>query len=339
MLDAREELLSRIAERLARLDRGLQFLLGGVDALPCFLALFGGQLAFTHETVWTRWLSTQFNVLYNDYASDRANGGIASLVVLGISFAVPGQLRTTLAGFRFTATLLVALAIFAIIGTLVLLKVMERHGIKDIVFSSSCTVYGDPQKVPITEDHPLSTTNPYGRTKLIIEDMLCDLCLADPSWNAILLRYFNPVGAHTSGRIGEDPNGIPNNLMPYISQVAVGKLEYLRVFGILDHDAIYILIAGTYTPFCLAILDGATGTLAGIPVAGDLGVQEPTLRGCLRRDQPTGPIVLRLSGAKLPLGLGEGEIRAQHDGDHRLQSASIERVGLHDDDRTSIARG
>jgi UDP-glucose 4-epimerase len=116
-------------------------------------------------------------------------------------------------------------------GTLVLLKVMGAHGVKDIVFSSSCTVYGDPHKVPITEDFPLSTTNPYGHTKLIIEDILRDLYAADPSWNAALLRYFNPVGAHPSGRIGEDPNGIPNNLVPYIAQVAVGRLRQLSVFG------------------------------------------------------------------------------------------------------------
>jgi UDP-glucose 4-epimerase len=116
-------------------------------------------------------------------------------------------------------------------GTLVLLKVMAAHGVKDIVFSSSCTVYGDPHKVPITEDFPLSTTNPYGHTKLIIEDILRDVQAADPSWNAALLRYFNPVGAHASGRIGEDPNGIPNNLVPYIAQVTVGRLGKLSVFG------------------------------------------------------------------------------------------------------------
>lgn len=116
-------------------------------------------------------------------------------------------------------------------GTLVLLKVMEEHAVKDIVFSSSCTVYGDPHKVPITEDFPLSATNPYGRTKLIIEDILRDMYKADPSWNTALLRYFNPVGAHPSGRIGEDPNDIPNNLMPYIAQVAVGRLSQLSVFG------------------------------------------------------------------------------------------------------------
>jgi UDP-glucose 4-epimerase len=116
-------------------------------------------------------------------------------------------------------------------GTLVLLKIMAAQGVKDIVFSSSCTVYGDPYKVPITEDFPLSATNPYGRTKLIIEDILRDLSTADPSWNISLLRYFNPVGAHPGGRIGEDPNGIPNNLVPYIAQVAVGRLKQLSVFG------------------------------------------------------------------------------------------------------------
>jgi UDP-glucose 4-epimerase len=116
-------------------------------------------------------------------------------------------------------------------GTLVLLKVMSAFGVRHLVFSSSCTVYGDPHQVPITEDFPLSATNPYGRSKLMIEDILRDLYQADRSWNIALLRYFNPVGAHPSGRIGEDPNGIPNNLMPYIAQVAVGKLPYLRVFG------------------------------------------------------------------------------------------------------------
>jgi len=118
-----------------------------------------------------------------------------------------------------------------ITGTLILAEVMAKYGVKNIVFSSSATVYGDPATVPILEDFPLSCTNPYGRTKLMIEEILADIQLADPSWNVVLLRYFNPVGAHKSGRIGEDPNGIPNNLMPYISQVAVGKLEKLTVFG------------------------------------------------------------------------------------------------------------
>jgi len=116
-------------------------------------------------------------------------------------------------------------------GTLVLFKVMRDFKVKNFVFSSSATVYGDPHTVPIQEDFPLSATNPYGRSKLIIEEISRDLHLADNSWNIALLRYFNPVGAHQSGLIGEDPNGIPNNLMPYISQVAIGKREKLSVFG------------------------------------------------------------------------------------------------------------
>lgn len=116
-------------------------------------------------------------------------------------------------------------------GTLNLIYAMERAGVKNIVFSSSATVYGEPATVPIDEGFPLSATNPYGRSKLIIEEILGDLLVADSSWRVVLLRYFNPVGAHESGQIGEDPNGIPNNLMPYIAQVAVGKLERLNVFG------------------------------------------------------------------------------------------------------------
>ncbi len=118
-----------------------------------------------------------------------------------------------------------------ITGTLVLCEVMAAHGVKNIIFSSSATVYGDPETVPITEDFPLSCTNPYGRTKLMVEEILQDIHVADDAWNVCLLRYFNPVGAHKSGRIGEDPNGIPNNLVPYIAQVGVGKLEKLSVFG------------------------------------------------------------------------------------------------------------
>jgi UDP-glucose 4-epimerase len=118
-----------------------------------------------------------------------------------------------------------------LVGTLNLLSSMKRHSLYDLVFSSSATVYGDPASLPIREDFPLSATNPYGRTKLMIEDMLRDLALSDPAWRVILLRYFNPVGAHESGRIGEDPNGIPNNLTPYIMQVAVGRRERLGVFG------------------------------------------------------------------------------------------------------------
>lgn len=118
-----------------------------------------------------------------------------------------------------------------LIGTLYLLEVMEKHQVKNFIFSSSATVYGVPESVPITEDFPLSVSNPYGRTKLMIEDMLRDIYKADTSWNIALLRYFNPIGAHESGRIGEDPNGIPNNLLPYVAKVATGQLEKVHVFG------------------------------------------------------------------------------------------------------------
>ena len=116
-------------------------------------------------------------------------------------------------------------------GTLILCEVMKEHGCKKIVFSSSATVYGDPHKVPITEDFPLSTTNPYGSTKLMIERILSDVFVSDTDWSIMLLRYFNPIGAHKSGLIGETPNGIPNNLVPYIAQVATGRREFLRVWG------------------------------------------------------------------------------------------------------------
>ncbi len=116
-------------------------------------------------------------------------------------------------------------------GSLVLLEVMAAAGVKTLVFSSSATVYGDPHAVPIREDFPLSATNPYGRSKLMIEEILRDLYRADDSWRIALLRYFNPVGAHASGLIGEDPNGIPNNLMPVVARVAVGRLASLAVYG------------------------------------------------------------------------------------------------------------
>ncbi len=117
-------------------------------------------------------------------------------------------------------------------GTLVLLDVMRKHGVKNIIFSSSATVYGNPAFIPITEECPKGQiTNPYGQTKGMLEQILSDMQKADPQWNVILLRYFNPIGAHKSGTIGENPNGIPNNLMPYITQVAVGKLKELGVFG------------------------------------------------------------------------------------------------------------
>ena len=119
-----------------------------------------------------------------------------------------------------------------IAGTLTLCDVMRNHGVKNIIFSSSATVYGDPAMIPITEECPKGTcTNPYGWTKWMLEQILTDIQKADPEWNVILLRYFNPIGAHKSGMIGEDPKGIPNNLLPYVAQVAIGKLECLGVFG------------------------------------------------------------------------------------------------------------
>lgn len=119
-----------------------------------------------------------------------------------------------------------------IMSTLVLCELLKKYNCKNVIFSSSATVYGNPKTVPIKEDFPLGpTTNPYGSTKLMIEDILRDIYVSDPEWNIVLLRYFNPIGAHASGLLGEDPNGIPNNLVPYISKVAIGQLETLGVFG------------------------------------------------------------------------------------------------------------
>ncbi|WP_144614765.1 UDP-glucose 4-epimerase GalE [Bacillus cereus] len=118
-----------------------------------------------------------------------------------------------------------------IISTIILCDVMQKHNVKKFIFSSSATVYGIPKTSPITEEFPLSVTNPYGQTKLMIEQIMRDVAKADDEWSIALLRYFNPFGAHKSGRIGEDPNGIPNNLMPYVTQVAVGKLKELNIFG------------------------------------------------------------------------------------------------------------
>lgn len=117
------------------------------------------------------------------------------------------------------------------VGTLRLLEAMDRRGVKKLVFSSSATVYGNPQRLPLTEDHPLSATNPYGRSKLMIEDILRDTQKSDPLLNVAILRYFNPIGAHPSGLIGEDPQGVPNNLLPYIAQVAVGTRDHLQIWG------------------------------------------------------------------------------------------------------------
>lgn len=144
-------------------------------------------------------------------------------------------------------------------GTLNLLRVMQEFGVRNIVFSSSATVYGDPVRVPITEDFDTHPTNPYGWTKLMVEQILADMQAANPDWNVILLRYFNPVGAHISGLIGESPNGIPNNLMPYISQVAVGKLAELRVFG---DD--YPTVDGTGVRDYIHVVDLAKGHVSAI---------------------------------------------------------------------------
>ncbi|ORX94982.1 UDP-galactose 4-epimerase [Basidiobolus meristosporus CBS 931.73] len=144
-------------------------------------------------------------------------------------------------------------------GTLVLLDVMKNHNVRNIVFSSSATVYGDPPIIPIPETCPTSCTNPYARTKLFIEEIIRDVCASEKGWNATLLRYFNPVGAHESGLIGEDPRGIPNNLMPYIAQVAVGRLPYLRVFG-----GDYPTKDGTGIRDYIHVVDLALGHLAAL---------------------------------------------------------------------------
>jgi len=154
-----------------------------------------------------------------------------------------------------------------ITGTLVLCEVMKKYNVKKLVFSSSATVYGMPDQVPISEHSPLSATNPYGRSKLVIEEILGDLYISDPEWSIVLLRYFNPIGAHSSGRIGEDPNGIPNNLMPYITQVAIGKLTELYVFG---ND--YPTIDGTGVRDYIHVVDLANGHIAAIEkVVGSTG--------------------------------------------------------------------
>lgn len=144
-------------------------------------------------------------------------------------------------------------------GAISLLQSMQAAGIHKLVFSSSATVYGDPQYLPIDEDHPTSATNPYGRTKLHIEEMLSDLSNSDSAWRIACLRYFNPVGAHASGLIGEDPDGIPNNLMPFIARVASGKLEHLSVFG-----SDYETPDGTGVRDYIHIMDLVEGHLAAI---------------------------------------------------------------------------
>lgn len=152
-------------------------------------------------------------------------------------------------------------------GTLVLLEAMRECGCKRIIFSSSATVYGTPQSLPLTEAHPVGVgiTNPYGRTKAMIESILADLCASDPTWSALCLRYFNPVGAHASGLIGENPNGIPNNLMPYVSRVASGKLACVQVFGN-DYDT----PDGTGVRDYIHVVDLARGHTAALEKAATL---------------------------------------------------------------------
>ena len=152
-------------------------------------------------------------------------------------------------------------------GTVGLLQVMNRVGVKKIIFSSSATVYGDPEKLPLDETCRLSTTNPYGSTKLMMENIMQDVQKADNEWNIILLRYFNPVGAHESGRIGEDPKGIPNNLMPYVAQVASGKLQCINVFGN-DYDT----PDGTGVRDYIHVVDLALGHIAAIEECNQAGV-------------------------------------------------------------------
>ena len=152
-------------------------------------------------------------------------------------------------------------------GTVSLLKVLDKHNVKKIIFSSSATVYGDPEKLPLDENCRLSTTNPYGSTKLMMENIMQDVHKADNAWNIILLRYFNPVGAHESGLIGEDPKGIPNNLMPFVAQVASGKLQCINVFGN-DYDT----PDGTGVRDYIHVVDLALGHIAAIEQCNESGV-------------------------------------------------------------------
>ncbi|MGR5117105.1 UDP-glucose 4-epimerase GalE [Vibrio astriarenae] len=148
-------------------------------------------------------------------------------------------------------------------GTLVLVDAMREAGVKSIVFSSSATVYGDPASVPITEDFPTSATNPYGRSKLMVEECLTDFQAANPDWSITLLRYFNPVGSHPTGELGEDPQGIPNNLMPFVSQVAVGRREFLSVFG-----SDYPTKDGTGVRDYIHVMDLSDGHIAALQKVG-----------------------------------------------------------------------
>jgi UDP-glucose 4-epimerase len=161
-------------------------------------------------------------------------------------------------------------------GTVQLLKAMQRHGVRDLVFSSSCTVYGEPERVPVDESAPIGAASPYGRTKLYIEEMLRDVAASEDGWRTVLLRYFNPVGAHPSGRIGEDPQGIPNNLMPFIMQVAVGRRERLTV-----HGDDYPTPDGTCIRDYIHVVDLARGHLAALESL-------PKIEGCTAVNLGTG---------------------------------------------------
>ena len=209
-----------------------------------------------------------------------------------VAFKIPNLLRRLFAEHSFDAVIHFAglkavgesvqqpLAYYDnnISGSVTLFECMAEAGVKTLVFSSSATVYGEPASVPIREDFPLSATNPYGRSKLVIEEILRDLARSDASWRIALLRYFNPVGAHASGLIGEDPNGVPNNLMPYVAQVAVGKLKELLVFG---ND--YPTPDGTGVRDYIHVVDLARGHLAALEAlqsrAGVLTVNLGTGRG------------------------------------------------------------
>jgi UDP-glucose 4-epimerase len=170
-------------------------------------------------------------------------------------------------------------------STISLLEAMQQAGCRQLVFSSSCTVYGNPERVPIDEASPLQAVNPYGRTKLTSEDIMRDVALADPAWRIVLLRYFNPVGAHPSGELGEDPRGVPNNIMPYLMQVAVGRRDKLSVFG-----GDYPTRDGTCIRDYIHVVDLAQGHLAALEVMGEL----PTGCRALNLGTGTGTTVLEL---------------------------------------------
>lgn len=176
-------------------------------------------------------------------------------------------------------------------GTLQLLAAMRRANVKTFVFSSSATVYGDPASVPIREDFPRSATNPYGRSKLIIEDILADLHHAEPDWRIARLRYFNPVGAHESGLIGEDPQGIPNNLMPFVAQVAIGKREFLNVWG---ND--YPTPDGTGVRDYIHVMDLAEGHVAALDYLNSLSPVQGERAG--EREQPSKPLTVNLGAGQ-----------------------------------------